>query len=569
MTADPIELEVIKSRLEEAALTMEIQLFHSGYSPILRESGDGSACITDANGGVVIGMGVPLHLFPYQRTVRAVIERQGDRMRPGDAFIINDPYVGGNFHVPDTAIVTPFFHQGRLGGFCASIAHKPDIGGIVVGSSSPLAREIYHDGLLFPGLRFWTDQGPDPDMEALLRANTRAPDEVVGDFRAQVGCTRLGCARLSELFDEYGADRMTSAFEELIQASERRIRQKLMEMPDGTGEAEAYLDHDTVDVTRPIGIRVRVTKTGGRIVFDYSGSDPETTGPVSLRPQSTETAAGIALITMLDPDIPLNDGCRRAVEIVNPPGLITHATRPRPVNNYPSGLFLANCVAQKAMSMFMPERAVAPPGFGAGNIQIGYGQPGDGKRRVQYELVVPSLGGTPTNDGALMVVPLSHHTPSQPIEIVETEYPVEVTRFELIPDSAGAGRFRGGPGWRREYRFFEPATMTVRMGHFEHGSWGVNGGGAPNRASCTVTRQGEPPEALPIMATRELAAGDLLTIEMAGGGGFDDPSTRRPELVVRDVAGGVVSATAARDVYRVALGPDFEVDVEATRALRS
>ena len=198
---DAIELEVIASRLEEAALTMENQLFHSGYSPILRESADGSASIVNRNGGVVVATGLPIHLFPYYYTVQAVIKQQGERMRPGDSYLINDPYLGGNLHVPDTAIVTPFFHGGELVAFCASIAHKPDLGGLVIGSSSAAAREIYHEGILFPGVRYWTADGPNPDFEAMLRSNTRSPDEAIGDLRAQVGCTRIGCSRLQELFD--------------------------------------------------------------------------------------------------------------------------------------------------------------------------------------------------------------------------------------------------------------------------------------------------------------------------------------------------------------------------------
>lgn len=174
MKLDSIELEVIASRLEEAALTMENRLFHSGYSPILRESADGSAAILDRNGGVVVGTGLPIHLFPYTYTAQAVIRQHADRMRPGDSFLINDPYLGGNLHVPDTAIVTPFFHRGEVVAYCASIAHKPDLGGLVIGSSSAAAREIYHEGLLFPGVRFWTDDGPNPDFEAMLRSNTGA-----------------------------------------------------------------------------------------------------------------------------------------------------------------------------------------------------------------------------------------------------------------------------------------------------------------------------------------------------------------------------------------------------------
>src|ERR1019366_3455489 len=193
-------------------------LFHSGYSPILRESSDGSACILDRRGGCVVG-GAAVHMLPFHYSVRGLLELVGERMRPGDSFLINDPYLGGSLHVPDTAVVTPFFHQGKVAAFCASIAHKPDLGGLVIGSSSAAAREIYHEGVVFSGVRFWTEDGANPDIEAILRSNTRSPVETIGDLRAQVGCTQIGCQRLLELFDRYPGDTMTQGFEELIRAS--------------------------------------------------------------------------------------------------------------------------------------------------------------------------------------------------------------------------------------------------------------------------------------------------------------------------------------------------------------
>lgn len=570
MTTDPIELEVIKSRLEEAALTMENQLFHSGYSPILRESGDGSACILDRNGGAVIGTGAPVHLFPYYRTVTAIIETQSKRLRPGQSYLLNDPYVGGIPHVPDTAVITPFFYKGELSGFCASIAHKPDMGGMVIGSSSANAREIYHEGLLFPGVLYWTEDGPSGDIDALLRANTRSPDETIGDLRAQVGCTRIGCARLTELFDQYGAETMTEALEALIRASANRVRQKLAAIPDGTAEAEARLDHDAVSLDRPVAIRAKVTKTGERIVIDYSGSDPNTAGPINNRPQSAETAGALALLAMLDPDIPINDGVRRVIEFVNPPGRITHASRPRPVNNYFPTLHLTYCVTQAALAQLIPEKAIAPAGLGVGVIALGYAQPQHGKPSVQYELTASSLGGSPAADGTFLVVPTSHISPSQPVEVVESEYPVEITRFEPIVDSAGAGRFRGGPGYRREYRLLDDATMTLRMGHFRFGAWGVAGGAEPRPARCIVNAGTDKEEIVPVIATRPLKAGDAVAIETSGGGGYGSPLERAPARVARDVRDGIVSVAAAESIYGVVLDPaDFAVDETATTALRA
>lgn len=570
MKLDPIELEVIKSGLEEAALTMENQLFHSGYSPILRESFDGSAAIVGRDGGVVVGTGMPIHLFPYYLSVQAVLTTHGDSMQPGDSYLLNDPYLGGSLHVPDTAIVTPFFYNGQIAGFCTSMAHKPDVGGLVVGSSSPNAREIYHEGLMFPGVRYWTKDGPNPDFEAMLRSNTRSADEVIGDLRSQVGCTRVGCARLAELFDRYGAEIMMAAFEELIQASERRIRTRLAEMPDGSAEATAMLDHDGVDVDRPLAIRVRIEKSGDAITVDFSNSDANTTGPVNIRPQASETAAALALISMLDPDIPINDSCRRVINFVNPAGRITNAIKPRPINNYYPTLHLVFCATQTALAQLAPDKAVAPAGMGVGGLLFGYPHKRNGRPGVQYELMVPSLGGTPDSDGAFVVMPVAQITPSQPVEILETEYPIEVTRFEPLVDSAGPGRHRGGSGYVREYRLLGDAVCTLRMGQFANGSWGVVGGGAPNRARCLLNPGTDRAEALPILAVRQLKAGDTMRIELAGGGGYGLPHERMIASVVSDVRDGLVSIEAAKAQYGVVLDSrSAMIDADMTAQLRA
>jgi N-methylhydantoinase B len=570
MTFDPIELEVIKSRVDEAVLAMQNTLFHSGYSPVLREAEDGSAGITDANGGVIVGGGAPVHAAPYYRSVQAVLAAQRGRMKPGDCYLINDPFVGGNHHVPDTAIVSPFFYDGEIVAFCATFAHKPDFGGLVIGSSSPAAREIYHEGLLFPGTLFWSAEGPNRDVEAFLRHNTRSPDDVIGDLRAQVGAARLGCSRLTELFDRYGKATLVAAFEQLIQATERRIRAAIATLPDGEAEAEAFLDHDMVDFSRPVAVRTKLTKRGDRITLDFSGSDPNVDGPVNVRPQSVEAASTIAIISALDPSIEFNDGVRRTIEIINPPGTIANPLRPRPLNNYFPTLYLAYCVTQMALSKLAPDKASAPAGLGTGSVAFGYRARDTEHTLVQYELIVPSLGGTPHGDGAFIVIPTTHFTPMQPVEIVETESPTQVTRFEPIVDSAGPGKYRGGAGWRREYRVLEPCTFTIRTGHYEQGSWGVAGGGAPSLGCCIINPGTEREERLPVMATRQLAAGDIVRVELAGGGGYGAPEERDPCAVAADVQEQLISPEAALRTYKVAVDPTtLALDAAATARLRA
>ncbi|TAN20736.1 MAG: hydantoinase B/oxoprolinase family protein [Actinomycetota bacterium] len=566
---DPITLEVLGYRLGEVVHTMEHLLFHSGYSPILRESYDGSATILDRNGNVVVGSGAPYHLFPYYYTAQYIIERFGGEIRPGDSYMANDPYHSGNSHVPDVAIVTPVFYQDELIAFCACIAHKPDMGGMVPGSSGAGAREIYHEGMLFPGVRIWTSEGINRDVESILRQNSRTPDEVVGDVRAQVGCTQVGGQRLAGLCEEYSPATILQAFDEWIAISERRLGEELSKIPDGIGVGTAYLDNDGVDLDQPVKIHVTLTKTGSRVRLDFSGSNPLVKGPVNIRPQSTEAGATLALIGLLDPQIPINDGIRRAVEFVNPEGLVTHARFPAPVNNYYPTMHLVNCCVQQAMAE-LSGRAVAPAGLGIGGNTLGYTRTRSGQPGVQYELQNTSLGGTARNDGTFGAMAMNHVTPSTSLEILETEYPMRVTRFEPLMDSAGPGEYRGGLGYVREYELLGDAKLSIRMSQFRFGGWGVHGGKGPGRPAQAVLNEGsDAEELLPPLQTRDLAAGTRFAVKTSGGGGYGDPLKRDPESVLADVLDGYVSLDRAAQDYGVIIDPEtLAIDAKGTAEAR-
>src|SRR5215472_2577892 len=219
MKLDPITTEVIISRIRETTAAMAHALFHSGYSPILRESQDGTAGLCDADGRVImVGGGLQYHSLLYTRAVESVRERYPlAEMRDGDSFISNDPYKAGNSHVPDVVVITPVFYGGKIIAFGASVAHKADVGGLVPGSSGAAAREIFHDGVLIPPVRYWTKDGVNREVEAILRNNSRVPEVVIGDLRGQVGSTRLGAERLCALCDGYGAETMHLAMESLLE----------------------------------------------------------------------------------------------------------------------------------------------------------------------------------------------------------------------------------------------------------------------------------------------------------------------------------------------------------------
>ena len=569
---DPITLEVINNRLGEIVSTMERLLFHSGYSTILRESYYGSAGITNTQGESVLSSGMPTHLPPYYYTVQAVLRRyQPSEMREGDSFLINDPYKAGNLHSPDVAIVTPVFYQGALIAFSTSIAHKPDIGGIVPGSSGAMAREIFHDGMLMPGVRFWTRDGVVSDIEAIVASNCRTPELTIGDLRAQVGCTHVGAEKLKQLCDEYGVTTVLDTFSQLQEGSERRIRAVLREWPDAEVEEQEYLEPDGLDNEGLIRAHVRVVKKGDAITFDFSKSSPQIKGPVNIRPQAVESATMLALVGFLDPSIPLNHGARRAMEFINPEGTLCNPRFPAPVNNYTGIMTIYHGIILRALEAFVPARAFGSPGMGTGALSLGYKGLKTGKAQVQYEVMVTSLGATSANDGTFLSSAMGHSSPSTPIEILETEFPVMVETFEVAPDTGGAGLHRGGMGFRRVYRIEEDETsLTVRFTPFKTRGWGALGGKTPGLGTVTLRSNDGSESPLPMMVTRDLQDGDRVDIVKVGGGGYGNPFERAPEKVRDDLLDGYVTIKGARNDYGVVIDPATKaIDRAATAKLRA
>lgn len=567
---DPVTGEILRTRLDEIVHNMEWLLFHSGYSPILRESYDGSACLLDAAGRVVCAAGMPMHMYPYDYHVRAIVDRFGDSLRPGDSYLINDPFSGGAFHLPDIAVITPVYNDDALIAFTASISHKSDVGGLAPGSSGAAARETLHEGLLLPGVRIWSVDGLNEDVDAIVRSNSRTPEELMGDIRAQIGCTRVGADRLRALCEEYGGGLVEASFELLIDRAERLMRDELRAMPDGEAEAEWYLDSDGADLDTPVKLHVRVDKRGEQVHIDYTGSAPQTRGPVNIRPQSCEAAGVLALVGFLNPSIPVNDGLKRIVGFTNPEGQVTHAVRPAPVNNYFPTMQLLYGMVMKCLGEIDPARATAPGGQGTGALTMGFPEARTGRSAVYYELMVSSLGGHPDGDGTTLVLAFCHISTTQPIEIIETEYPVTVLRFEPVIDSAGAGRRRGGPSFVREYRALADFRMGLRSGGYKFGSWGIQGGKGPAKAGCTINPDTDREEHMPALFARELEQGDVVRVVFAGGGGLGDPLTRDAEQVLEDVRNGLVSVEAARVTYGVVVRDDLSgLDEQATADLRA
>jgi len=546
---DAVTFGVIQSRLSGIVSEMQDSIFRTGYSTIIRESQDASCMLLDAEGNVVgEHVVLPLHVSALPEVVRAV-RAAFDDIVEGDAFITNHPYIAGVTHSMDMAVVTPVFHAGELIAFCGSIAHKSDLGGAVPGTSYGSARELFQEGIQYPPVRFVAAGVPQRDIEAIVRANSRTPDLVVGDIRGQIGVARLGERRLAGVIARYGIDAVRETFRAVGTVAEKRIREILATWPDGVHEAESFVDTDGVTPDSKVRYHVRIEKRGDRIAFDFTGSDDQRGGPVNISPSLARGCCYYALIAMIDPSLPNNAGVAHVVETTFRKGSVLDPHFPAPCCTY-----MATCTAiveamLVALSDFVPARRMAGNG-GVGGISITGKRPGGGNF-VQYEPIGSAYGGRATSDGVSGIAVLLSNTRAASIEILESEYPTRVRRFELVRDSGGPGRYRGGLSPRRVWEVLvDDAQLTCRGGKHDIPASGADGGDAGALGSLTLNAGTAAEKKLPSRFSGvRMMRGDLLTLEKAGGGGLGDPRARPFDDVLADVIDGYVTLDAAVERY--------------------
>ncbi len=431
---DPVTYQVILSRLDGIVQEMQYCIYRTGYSTIIRETHDASCLLMDANGDIVGQHAVAsLHPGTLAEVVRAMIKTFGDDIGPGDAYITNHPYLAGTPHSIDMAVITPFFHEGKLVAFSGGLAHKSDLGGPVPGTGNAQAREPFHEGILYPPIRLVRRGEWRRDIERILRANSRTPDLIMGDIRGQLGVARLGERRLAETIAKHGVDALLEVFERMHDSAETQLRQAIASWPDGTAEGESVVDTDGIDLERSIRYHVKITKTGDRLHFDLTGRSDQVQGPINIQPTQARAALYYALVAFADAHPPINGGVRRVVETTFRPGSIVCA-------NYPcaSGMYMASCTALaeatlQALSQLDRTKRHALNGGTGGNV-FG-GRRADGSTFIQYELIGSAYGGSIGKDGASGISALLTNAQTAPVEILESEYATRLRCFELIEDS--------------------------------------------------------------------------------------------------------------------------------------
>jgi N-methylhydantoinase B len=545
---DPITIQILRNKIASLVDEMHYHFYRSGYSTIIRESRDFSCVILDRNGRLIVAPPMFFHAPVYRHLVGHILKTYGggeDGIRDGDVFVSNHPYDGGLPHVSDMAFVAPIYAGGELVAFAGSIAHKADVGGAVAGSTSANATEMYHEGLLVPPVKIWDGGNFLPDIERIILTNSRQPDLVRGDMRAQIAVTRMGVVRVKELCARFGVGKVTGAFAAILDGAAQALRAAIRRLPEGEASAEGFLDSDGVEIGKPVKLAVTVAIKDGLASFDFSGSAPQAKGPINLRPSMIEACVFYCLIGCLDPRLQFNDGMRDAIKLTLAPRTVTNAEPPAPVSNYQMVNLKLVDVILEALAHFHPARAIANAGSSSA-LSIAWAKARPGESGIQYEIIGSAYGGGMGHDGASGTATHLSNLHITPIEILESEYPCRVTRFDIVPDSGGAGCWRGGVSLEREYLLLEDAAVIRRFDKAKFPPQGLADGKSGSGARFVI-RLGTAEEREAISGRYEMKAGERFLLQTAGGGGYGEPEKRERAAVMRDVAEGYVSPDDVKD----------------------
>jgi N-methylhydantoinase B len=518
---DPATFEVVKNALYSAAEEMKVVLAKTAYSPLLKVAGDYSCGLFDVSGEMVAqGPDLPIHLGSMPLAVKAVI-RAFERFAPGDVFIHNDPYFGGS-HLPDVNVVTPAFHHGTLLGFACVRAHWPDIGSATPGSYGATTEERR------------------------------------GDLRAQIAADLRGTTRLSELARKYGAERLLATMQEVMDYSERMMRAALAALPDGTASFEDFCDGDGIleegeKEDAIFRIRMQVTKRGDRVLVDFAGTDRQVAGPMNA--PLTVTASGLytAIKMVADPRdlVPPNSGCWRPVELRAERGSVVNAESPSPVVYANHEISHRVCdMLFGALAQLVPDRVMACSQGTSAIVTLGGVDYRTGSRYVSYETIKGGFGARPTKDGINGVASGISNTMNTPIEILEMSFPVRIERYEIVPDSGGAGRYRGGCGVERIWRILGgPSQSSVCLERTKSAPFGLAGGGVGGAGRIVLIGADGAERELNSKGSFTAPDGAQICLRAPGAGGFGTPAERDRERLRDDVINGYVSTRSAVTDY--------------------
>ncbi len=565
---DPIALELFKNAIFSIADEMALTVFRTTYSGVLKDNMDYSTGFADADGKLAAqGLTLPGHLGSVPTAMEAIMRHFKDDMAPGDVFIMNDPFDGG-MHLPDIFVFKPLYHEGERLAFACTVCHHIDVGGRVAGSNASDSTEIYAEGLRIAPMKLYEAGKLNKTIMTFLEKNVRLPVQLFGDLRAQLAACHIGEKQFAEIVARYGPQQTRAYLKEVIDYAERLTRAALEKLPDGEWSFEDWIDDDGVDYGKPIRLFVTIRKTGGHMVVDWTGTNPQVKGAINNTLSFTKAASYTGVRSVLPPGIPNNEGVFRAIEVICPPGTVGNGVLPAAcAARGLTGFRMVDCMFG-ALAMMLPDRVKAAGDGGNTGISIG-GYDADRKPFVYVDFTCGAWGARPFADGLDGNSHMFANMASHSIEVTEAEQPIQLLAYEFVADRAGAGKFRGGVPFRRDYRFLEGEGMLqVRSDRRDHRPFGLYGGSPGAPSENYLNPDGEN-RLLPSKLTMTIKQGEVFRHVLAGAGGWGDPLERDPAAVLRDVRNELLSPQKALADYGVVVDAAvWTVDAPATARRR-
>ncbi len=548
---DPVTLAVVQNGLIQVCNEMDLAFQRAAFSPVIAEAMDRSDGIYHRDNGELIAqgdLGLPIFVGTMQFSTQNIIKRAKD-LRPGDVYIVNDPYLGGT-HLMDVRMAKPFYYRDELYCWLSNTGHWRDTGGMVPGGFSANATEVEQEGLRLPPVKLYKAGVLDEEIQAIILSNIRVANESIGDIRAQKAALDVGERRLTALLDRYGRDTVEDCIVEMKARATRQMRAKIATIPEGRYESVAWVDSDGV-VDEPLKIALTVERKGEDLFFDLTQSSPPCQGPMNSVIATTKSSVYLAMKHIF-PEVPINAGTFVPLHIEDPVGTFLYAEYPRPVSGCAAEVSqrIAEAVFA-ALTPAIPEQLFAAPAGTSGNFALGGHDRARDKPFVMYLFTGGGYGGNAQTDGLSNGCSTIGISTMQPIEVLEQRYPVIFDEFALREGSGGAGRQRGGFGVNYAMTMRAgTAKASFVMDHGRYGPQGVLGGqdGEPNYVE--VRRAGEGlyvPQHRSKDQNISVKEGDTIFVATPGGGGYGTPAERAQDAIARDIARGYYSADEAAD----------------------
>ena len=569
---DPFLREVIKYAFDAIADNMALTLMRTSHSGIVRDSLDFSTALSDATGQTIAqGVCTPMHLGCFQDALKNVINSFKEKIYQDDVFIFNDPFAAAGQHLPDIYITSPVFHNSRIVAWATALAHHSDVGGIVAGSNALGAHEIFQEGLRLPVVKFLERGVPNQALWDVITLNVRTPEKVLGDLQAQIAACKSCEKELGDLFDRYGVETVLQYADHLQDYAEELTKSEIRKVPNGIYSFTDHIDGLGKD-PQPVVLNVKVTVEDEAVIVDWEGTSKQVPGGINPSFPFTKSCAYAALRSILDADIPNCEGFSRPITVKAPLGSLLNPKFPAPCGARGiTGYRMIDCLFG-ALSSAVPDNVTADTTGGSTLPTIsGYL---NGKAYVFCETFMGTWGGTSKHDGQEGVPHMGANQSNVSVEMIEQDYPIRINQYGLVPDTGGAGQYRGGLALMREYEsLHDGALLNVRSDKRDFPPHGLFNG-KNGKPSKNILNPDSKHKILPVLMTEveTLNRGDVFRHIMAGGGGYGDPLKRTPELVLKDVIEEKVTIAGAREDYGVVIikkAEEFIIDSIATKKLRT